>query len=228
VCFPPDFGTVEDAIDDIAEDLCIVPREVETGGRFDDRFAHFRHKHGSYWRWVRPVFDGSSRSAANVRIEFRPLPAQPTIRDCVAFEAVFAGLMESLPRREHPVQALPWEQAKENFYAAARDGLAADLRWITGDGAETTAIDRICNELFEHARDGLELRGLSTEEARAYIRPLRERLDRRTTPARWKHDHVKGSVAAGVPLAEAIWGMQAEYIDRQEGTLIEGSFADWL
>jgi hypothetical protein len=228
VCFPPDYDTVEAAIDDIAADRCIVPMDVSEGNRFDDRFAHFRHKHGSFWRWIRPVFDGASRSEANARIEFRPLPAQPTIRDCVAFEAVFAGLMESLRRREHPVQALDWETAKANFYAAARDGLQADIEWITSDGAETTAIDEICNELFEFARDGLEVRGLSTEQAREYIRPLRERLDRRTTPARWKHERVHASVEAGVPLPEAIWGTQAEYIDHQSDTLIEGSFADWL
>ena len=69
---------------------------------------------------------------------------------------------------------------------------------------------------------------LLTEEAREYIRPLRERLDRRTTPARWKHDRVREAVNAGVPLTEAIWGMQAEYVDRQSETLIEGSFVDWL
>ncbi|MEF8812719.1 MAG: hypothetical protein V5A55_02755 [Halovenus sp.] len=228
VCFPPDFETVEAAIDDIVADTCIVPRELTTADRFDDKFLHFRHKRGSYWRWVRPVFDGATRSDANARIEFRPLPAQPTVRDCVAFEAVFAGLMESLRRHEHPVRTLDWETARRNFYAVVRDGLQADITWITSDGTETTAIDEICGECFEYARDGLELRGLSTEAARRYIRPLRERLDRRTTPARWKHEHVATSVEAGVPLAEAIWGMQAEYIDNQRGTLVEGSFTDWL
>jgi len=228
VRFPPDFETVEAAIDDIAGDTCIVPAEVTACDRFDDSFRHLRHKHGSYWRWIRPVFEAASRSSANARIEFRPLPAQPTVSDSIAFEAVFAGLMESLERREHPVRTLDWETAEANFYAAARDGLQADIRWLTSDGEETTAIDEICAECFEFARDGLELRGFSTAEARQYIRPLRERLDRRTTPARWKHDHVRGSVDAGVPLTEAIWGMQAEYIDTQRDTLIEGSFADWL
>ncbi len=228
VCFPPDFDTVEEAIDDIAADTCIVPMETTPTDRFDDAIAHFRHKHGSYWRWVRPVFDGPTRSQANARIEFRPLPAQPTIRDCVAFEAVFAGLMESLPRLEHPVQALGWEAARRNFYSASRNGLQADIEWITSDGAETTDIDVVCNELFEYARDGLEVRGLSAEQAHQYLRPLRERLDRRTTPARWKHDRVRTAVEAGVPLPEAIWGTQAEYVDHQDGTLIEGSFCDWF
>jgi hypothetical protein len=136
--------------------------------------------------------------------------------------------MESLHQHEHPVRGLDWERAERNFYAATRDGLQADVRWITSDGVDTTEMDEICNELFEFARDGLETRGLSTEEAREYVRPLRERLDRRTTPARWKHDRVREAVDAGVPLAEAIWGMQAEYVDRQSETLIEGTFADWI
>jgi len=227
VTFPRDLERVEDAVDRVVEDDLIVPTAVTTGERFDDRFAHFRHKHGSYWRWVRPVFDGATRSQANARIEFRPLPAQPTIHDAVSFLAVFAGLMESLPRREHPVRTLDWETAEENFYSAAREGLSAEMTWITGEG-ETTDVDEIYGELFEYARDGLELKGLSTEDARRYIRPLRERLDRRITPARWKFGYVRRRVQEGVPLAEAIWGMQAQYIREQEATLIDGEFVDWL
>ena len=227
VCFPSDFESVEDAIDSIVADETIVPMEVTHGERFDDQFAHVRHKHGSYWRWIRPVFDGATRSQANARIEFRPLPGQPTIRDAIAFQAVFAGLLESLVRREHPVRTLDWETAEANFYNAMRDGLDADLTWITG-GGETTDVDEIYGELFEHARDGLELHGLSTEAARRYIRPLRERVDRRITPARWKFGYVRRRVQEGVPLAEAIWGMQAQYIREQEATLVDGDFTDWL
>ncbi|MBX0286871.1 hypothetical protein [Haloarcula salinisoli] len=228
VCFPPDFDSVEDAIDDIVEDDTIVPRQLQSGTRFDDDFVHFRHKHGSYWRWVRPVFEGPTRSAANARIEFRPLPAQPTVDDAIAFEALVAGLMESLVRFEHPIQSQDWETAKANFYAATRDGLEADIEWVTADGATTTATDEIYGELFEHAREGLEGRGLSTEAAHEYLRPLRERVDRRMTPARWKHDYVRKRVAENVPLAEAIWGMQNAYISQQEETLLEGTFLDWL
>jgi hypothetical protein len=228
VCFPPDFDTVDDAIDAIAADRTIVPMTVEDGTRFDDRFAHFRHKHGSFWRWIRPVFDGATRSAANARIEFRPIPAQPTIHDAIAIQALFAGLMESLGRREHLVRELDWDTARENFYAATHDGLEADIDWITADGERTSDAETIYTECFEFARDGLELRGLSTEEARRYVRPLRERFDRRMTPARWKHHRVRRAVEDNVPLAEAIWGMQSAYVDHQAETLIEGSFVDWL
>ena len=174
------------------------------------------------------VFDGPTRESANARIEFRPLPAQPTVRDTVALLAVFAGLLESLPRREHPLHELPWEDARDNFYAAVRDGLAAEIRWFTADGTETTDTGELYAELFELARDGLELRGLGAEEANRYIQPLRERADRRVTPARWKRRLVADRVDRGEPLAEAIWGMQADYIDNQTETLVEGTFVEWL
>jgi len=228
VRFPPDFESVDEAIDAVVDDTAIVPTTLDTGRGFDEAFAHFQHKHGSYWRWVRPVFEGGTRSAANARIEFRPLPAQPTLRDAVSFQAVFAGLMVTLPQVEHPVRGLDWETARENFYAASREGLRADMEWVTTDGETTTATDRIYSELFEAAREGLERQGLSTEQARRYVRPLRERVDRRTTPGRWKHDHVAAAVDANTPLPEAIWGMQSAYVDYQSETLLEGTFVDWL
>jgi hypothetical protein len=228
VCFPEDVATVEEAVDRIAADRTVVPTRVEGEGRFDDRFGHLRHKHGTFWRWVRPVFDGATRSAANARIEFRPLPAQPTVRDTVALQATFAGLLESLPRREHPVGGLEWERARENFYAAVEDGLRADLVWTTADGTTTRDRAVVFGELFDHARDGLTLRGLSDAEADRYLDPLCARVDAGVTPARWKHERVRNAVDAGVPFAEAVWGAQVAYVRQQSSTLIEGSFADWL
>ncbi|MFB6170955.1 MAG: hypothetical protein ABEJ23_00355 [Haloarculaceae archaeon] len=228
VAFPEDVASIEEAIDRVVADQTVVPMLFEDGSRFDDRFAHFRHTHGSFWRWIRPVLDGATRSAANARIEFRPLPGQPTVPDAVSFLAVYAGLLQSLPRREHPVATLDWRTARENFYAAVRDGIEADMQWRTADAEDTTDTDTLYAELFEYARDGLELRGLSSREANQYIRPLRERVDRRLTPAGWKHQQVRERVDRGAPLGEAIWGMQAAYVENQQSTLVEGSFTDWL
>ncbi|MFQ3320663.1 MAG: hypothetical protein ACI80F_002749, partial [Natronomonas sp.] len=102
VTFPKDIDDIDQALARVADDETVVPALLDSWGRFDDEFVHFRQKHGSFWRWVRPVFDGPTREAANARIEFRPLPAQPTAHDTVSLLAVFAGLLESLPRREHP------------------------------------------------------------------------------------------------------------------------------
>ncbi|WIV66585.1 hypothetical protein [Natrialbaceae archaeon AArc-T1-2] len=228
VRFPRDLESVEEAVDRIAADDTLVPMPVTAGDRFDDEFAHFRRKHGTYWRWVRPVFDGPTRSAANARIEFRPVPAQPTVRDSVAVQAAFAGLLESLTRLEHPVVELEWSLARENFYAAMREGLEAELTWITNDGQETTDRERIYEDLLAHAEDGLTNRGLTDDEAAKYLYPLRRRVRQGVTPAGWKHQEVTRRVESGDSLAAAITGMQRAYVDRQTETLLEGRFADWI
>ena len=227
VKFPDDVDSVRDAVDRIVEDPPVVPASVEAAGRFDDDFAHIRHKHGTYWRWVRPVFGGGSRSAANVRVEFRPLPGQPTVRDTIAFQAAFAGLLKSLVATDHPVLDLDWQTARDNFYAATRDGLDADLAWITAEGDRTTDTDVLYADLFEHAADGLERRGLSNDEAAAYLRPLRQRVDRRVTPASWKRDRVRRYLAGGASFDDAVTRMQREYVERQRQTLVDGDFASW-
>ncbi|WP_049922041.1 hypothetical protein [Halopiger djelfimassiliensis] len=228
VRFPRDLETVEEAVDRIAEDVPIVPAELEACGRFDDRYRHLSYKHGSYWRWIRPVFDAPSKANANARIEFRPLPAQPTVRDSVAFLAAFAGLMESLPRREHPIGTLEWDRARDNFFAAVRDGLEADLTWIDADGQPTTDRTQRYDELFSAARDGLETRGLSEAAIDRYLEPLWARFERGITPAAWKRRRVEARLEAGAPLDEALPAMQRSYVERQRETLLEGTFADWL
>jgi gamma-glutamyl:cysteine ligase YbdK (ATP-grasp superfamily) len=201
---------------------------VSGGDRYDDRFATLRRKHGTYWRWVRPVFDGPTRSAANARIEFRPIAAQPTVRDSIAFQAAFAGLMESLPRRAHPVEGLDWETAKENFYAAAREGLDADLTWVTNAGDVTTNTGELYDDLLAHAADGLESAGCSAAEAAYYIDPLRRRVETATTPAAWKRSRVRTRLDDGESFEAAVAGMQRSYIERQKQTLLEGCFTDWI
>jgi len=228
VRFPDDIGTVTEAVDDVVADDPIAPMSVPDGNRFDDQWRHFTHKRGAYWRWIRPVFEGASRSAANARVEFRPLPAQPTIRDSIAFLALFAGLMDGLYARDHPVSRLDWEQAKENFHAAKRDGLDAEFEWITADGQRTTDSDALYEELFDIARDGLVSRGFSRVTADEYLRPLEARVEHHATPARWKQRQVRKRVVAGDSLDDAIREMQSVYIQRQVETMVTDSFLDWL
>jgi len=228
VKFPKDIGNVEDAIDRVVEDPVFVPMPVERGDRFDDAFAGFRTKHGTHWRWVRPVFEGATRSEANARIEFRPIPGQPTVRDSIAFQAAFAGLIEGMHAHDHPVADLEWRDARSNFYAAMRDGLSASLSWITAAGRPTTETDAVYADLLDAAETGLSMRGLAESEIDRYLDPLRARVDHGTTPAGWKHRAVRERVDSGADLADAIYGMQADYVARQSETLIEGAFADWL
>ena len=230
VTLPDDLDSVEQAVDRVARDDVIVPMpetELLVGNRFDDEFATLRRKHGTYWRWVRPVFDGGSKSAANARLEFRPIPGQPTVQDSIAFLAVFAGLMECLPQRRHPSRRLDWDTAVENFQAAVRNGIDADLTWITNDGVETSDTDRIFDDILDHAEAGLVGAGCTEREASGYVAPLRERVETRTTPARWKLDRARDHYENGSSAADAIQNTQRDYLGHQRDTLLDGCFTDW-
>ena len=242
VRFPRDFHDVEAAVDRIAADETLIPMPESDGSdRYDDAFATFRTKHGTYWRWVRPVFEGASRSSANARIEFRPIAAQPTVRDSIAFQAAFAGLMEALPRHEHPVIALDWATARDNFYAAVADGIEADMEWIGYDGAHTTderptepgatvtesGIDDVYADLLDHAAAGLRAAGCSQSEANSWLAPLRYRAEHGTTPANWKRAEIRSRLDAGETFADAVYGMQRAYIENQSETLVSGGFSTW-
>lgn len=227
VRFPRDIERTEEAVDRMIDDTPVAPVRVDGGTKFDAQFAHLRHKHGAYWRWARPVFEGPTKSDANARIEFRPLPGQPTIRDSVAFIALFAGALYALDENDHPVRHLSWERARENFYNAVRDGLEADIHWITAEGRETSNLDELYTDVFDQARQGLEARGFDAERATAYLGPLRQRVDSRTTPASWKLDRLTFHGERGLPLSRAVIAAKRDYLHQQAETLIEGSFTDW-
>ncbi|KAB1196223.1 MULTISPECIES: hypothetical protein [Haloferax] len=227
VTFPEDLDTVEDAVERVVTDSTMVPMSVGRGDRFDDQFATLRRKHGTYWRWVRPVFDGASRSSANARIEFRPIAGQPTVRDSVAFQAAFAGLMERLPRQDHPVIDLDWSTANENFYTAMREGPHGDIAWVDIDGDEVSGAE-LYEDLLVHARDGLRVAGCTEQEANYYLEPLRQRVETGVTPADWKRERVREALDAGADFETALQQMQREYVEQQSETLLEGEFADWF
>ena len=228
VRFPKDLTDVEEAVDRVANDQPFVPMLPSPGDRFDDSFATLREKHGTYWRWVRPVFDGATRSEANARIEFRPIPAQPTVRDTTAVQAAFAGLMEALPRREHPIREQSWKQARDNFYAAVREGFGADLVWIDAAGDTVTDSEAVFTDVIDHAEIGLLAAGCTERQADDILRPLRFRVESGVTPAGWKRARIHEWLESGRSLSAAIQGMQRAYIENQAETLLDGSFEAWI
>jgi hypothetical protein len=109
-----------------------------------------------------------------------------------------------------------------------RQGVDADLRWITNDGREITDTDRLLEGLIDHAEDGLETRGLDAAGASELLAPLRERASAGITPATWKCEEVRDHLDDCDELGTAIEAMQREYVTRQSETLFEGAFTDWF
>ena len=230
---PEDVTDAAETIDNVvADDLCapFLREWLVEGDResFAERHWEFDYKRSTYWRWLRcvvggdPVGDGDERS---LRIEYRPIPTQPTITDTVAMQVLTVGLVRGLVAADHPLRELPWEDARETFYAAAESGLDADLAWLTADGERTTDSAVIFEELFEYARVGLREAGVPEATADRYLEPIEARWEAGTTPSQWKKARVREGLADGRSFAAAIRSMQADYIERSRET---DSFSEWL
>ena len=237
---PEDVTDATEAVTAVVDDVtfapfCTDPDEVPDDAPYRERFPEFGHKHGTFWRWVRPVFGGDvpavddgpadGNDDRSVRLEFRPIPTQPTVRDCISCQALVAGALRGLDATDHPLLDLPWEAARESFYDAVAEGPGADLAWVTADGERTDDPDTALADLLSVARTGLQEAGFTGEEADRWLGPLEQRRLAGIAPSTWKKHRVRAGVERGESLEQAIRAMQLEYIELSEAT---DSFAEWL
>lgn len=211
VRLPPDIEDIGDVLDRLVADRQCAPylREWDTDSPregFTDEYWELLHKQSTCWRWVRPVL-----GPEGPRIEFRPLPAQPCIADVAAFQALVAGLVHGIVVSDHPLAELPWQAAQESLYAASRDGLDAELPWLTRDDDRTSTADRLYPELFDLAARGLRDRGLTGDRIDRLLAPVRHRWESGSTPAAWKRDRVRDRLDAGTEFQTAVVETQREY-----------------
>jgi len=231
---PRDIDTVEDVVDRVVADDCFGPflREwLDESEReaFADRIWEFDHKRGTYWRWLRCVIGGTPVEGASdeesLRIEYRPLPTQPHVKDMIGLQALTVGLIRGLVVADHPLSELPWQDAEDSFYNAAADGLDADLSWVTVHGERTTDHEVIFDEVFRYARLGLEAQEIPDASIDEYLGPIERRYEAGETPSSWKIDRVRAHLDDGLDLAAAIAEMQREYF---EASREHHAFDEWV
>jgi CBS domain-containing protein len=142
-----------------------------------------RMHNGTVWRWNRACY-GVTDGVAHLRIENRALPSGPTVLDEIANAAFFVGLMVALPQAYGEIaKRLSFDDAKENFFAAARHGLHAQLRWL--DGKSLSASSLILNDLLPLAHAGLEESNIDSTDIAKYLGVLEERVRSAQTGAQW-------------------------------------------
>ncbi|WP_136717194.1 hypothetical protein [Halorientalis salina] len=231
---PDDIETVTDIVDHLVADPVISPFLSEwldegDNEEFADRFWELDHKRGTYWRWLRPVIGGDPVDGVSdersLRIEYRPIPTQPSIRDIVGFQCLVGGLIHGLVVDDHPLADLDWEAAEACFYSAVECGLDADFAWVTAEGDRTDDPDRVFAEVFEYARRGLADLGVAESTVDTYLGPLETRWETGTTPSRWKIERVREGLDDGASLSEALARMQRDYVRLSTE---HDTFAEWV
>jgi CBS domain-containing protein len=80
-------------------------------------------------------------------------------------------------------EVMSFDDAKSNFFAAARHGLNAQFNWVGGD--RHTAHDLIMNELLPNARKGLETHAIASEDIDRYLGVIEERVRSQQTGSQW-------------------------------------------
>ena len=158
------------------------PFEVLARGETPSLSA-LRMHNGTVWRWNRACY-GVSEGVPHLRIENRALPSGPTIVDEIANAAFFNGLMLALPQVYGEISTrMPFDDAKLNFFRAARHGLDAQFHWL--DGQSYSAASLIVDQLLPLARQGLMSSQVATEDIDKYLGIIEERARSRQTGARW-------------------------------------------
>ncbi len=158
------------------------PLEVLARGLVPNLSA-LRLHNGTIWPWNRACY-GISDGRAHLRIENRALPGGPTVLDEMANAAFFFGLMLALPAEYGEVsKRMAFDDAKANFFAAARHGLSAQFNWI--DGKRHTAAALILDHLLPLAREGLRQSGIDGLDIDRYLGTIEERVEVGQTGAQW-------------------------------------------
>jgi CBS domain-containing protein len=138
---------------------------------------------GTVWRWNRACY-GVHNGVPHLRIENRALPSGPTIVDEIANAAFFAGLMLAVPQAYGEIATrMAFDDAKLNFFRAARHGLDAQFQWI--DGQTHSAVSLILDHLLPLARHGLIEAKIASKDIDKYLGIIEERTQCAQTGARW-------------------------------------------
>lgn len=170
---------------------------------------HFKMQNGTVWRWNRPIIDCNKDGVPHIRLENRITPAGPTVKDMTANAAFLIGLIYHLAGLEDaPENKLDFKDARENFYAAAKRGLGANITWLDGQSGDIQSL--IAGTLCDQSQDGLISAGVDKADARNIIDIIRQRARTGMNGAAWQRAWVNCNGTNFQGLAEAYLAHQDE------------------
>jgi gamma-glutamyl:cysteine ligase YbdK (ATP-grasp superfamily) len=182
-----------------------------------ERFKHLRLHNGTVWRWNRPIVGFDDDGIPHVRIEHRTPAAGPTILDSVANAAFYYGLTqylyEQLVAGKH---FIPFSQAKDNFYRAARLGLDAHVTWL--DGEHVCVHHLIQTQLIMYAKLGLQNLEVDNDDINKFIQVIENRVVNKQNGSAWQIKYMQQSANNYVDMTKKYFINQQQAIPVSEWT----------
>lgn len=175
-----------DLVEIFEENLDEYPVMLPVCSQGDDAdFSCLKLHNGTLWRWVRPLVGKSSDGKPHIRIEQRVMPAGPSVLDMMANAAFYFGAVHELAGYIAPAMAeIPFEKARANFYAAARNGLDAEIYWFGKQGRRPVA--EVIESLLPVAEQGLRKQGMDEALIEKYLSTIAMRLATGCNGANWQ------------------------------------------
>jgi gamma-glutamyl:cysteine ligase YbdK (ATP-grasp superfamily) len=171
-----------------------------------------RLHNGTVYRWNRPIYDVVD-GRPHLRVENRVLAAGPTVVDTMANAAFYFGLVRALADDERPLWSqMSFSAAEENFHAAARDGIDAQVYW-PGVG-QVAATELTVRRLLPLARTGLIGWGVAEAEIDRLLGIIEARCLSGRNGASWFREQVRARQDDGNDRSEALRLTLLEYRER--------------
>jgi len=159
-------------------------------GTTTEAFEHLKLHNGTIWRWNRPLVGFDDDGTPHIRVEHRPPAAGSTTIDSIANAAFFYGVAKSLcDEIMDKGIALPFSQAKDNFYQASRYGLESNIIWLDGHKHRLQTLIR--NELIPRAISGLNSLGVTQSDTDDYLNIILQRLNNKQNGCQWQRQFIK-------------------------------------
>jgi hypothetical protein len=155
-----------------------------------EAFGNLRLHNGTIWRWNRPLIGFDEDGTPHIRVEHRTPAAGPSVIDSIANAAFYYGVATNICNEiiaKGP--PLPFAQAKDNFYQAARYGLDANIIWF--DGAKHRLHNLLASELLPRAASGLISLGICASDIDIYLDIIRQRIANKQNGCQWQRHYFR-------------------------------------
>lgn len=132
-----------------------------------EELKHLQFHNGTIWRWNRPIIGVDSDNTPHLRIEHRTPSAGPSVKDTIANCAFYLGLVEYLANMPiPPEELLSFDEARANFYNAAKQSMYANIKWIDGKSYD---MQTLLKEIYPHVFNALLNKGIDKDELDYYL-----------------------------------------------------------